>query len=319
MSTPSDGYVLTFGETMALLRPEVLGPLSAAHTMSLGIGGAESNVAIGLSRLGLPVTWIGRVGADSLGQLVTREIRAEGVDTWAIADAAAPTGMMVKERRTATSTRVTYYRSGSAGSRLAAADIPDDLVGGARLLHLTGITPALSATALEATVHAMGIARANDVPVSFDLNYRKGLWGADEATAVYRELLPLTDVAFAGEDEAEMVVGAHGSPQGLAERVAQLGPSQAIIKLGARGAVASIDGASHERRGLPITPIDTVGAGDAFAAGYLAELLVDAPPARRLETACRLGAFACLALGDWEGLPRRDELGLLEEQEHVAR
>ena len=128
---------------MALFRSERPGPLAHAGTAALGIGGAESNVAIGLQRLGVQAVWVGRVGTDALGELVRREIRAEGVDVYAVDDPAA-TGLMVKEQRTSTSQRVAYYRAGSAGSRLAAQDVDPVLINDAAVLHATGITPALS-------------------------------------------------------------------------------------------------------------------------------------------------------------------------------
>ncbi|GAP60075.1 2-dehydro-3-deoxygluconokinase [Arthrobacter sp. Hiyo1] len=137
-------YVVTLGETMALMASDKAGPLAHASTMSLGIGGSESNVAIGLQRLGVQAVWCSRIGADSLGQLVEREIRAEGVVVHVTVDDDAPTGLMVKERRTPTAQKVAYYRSGSAGSRIAPDDVDERLIAGAALLHVSGITPALS-------------------------------------------------------------------------------------------------------------------------------------------------------------------------------
>ncbi|MDQ1060286.1 2-dehydro-3-deoxygluconokinase [Arthrobacter globiformis] len=311
-------YVLTFGETMALMRADQVGPLAHASTMSLGIGGSESNVAIGLRRLGVQAVWCGRVGADSLGQLVEREIRAEGVDVRIAVDPSAPTGLMIKERRTPDAQRVSYYRAGSAGSRIAPEDIDDRLVSGARLLHVSGITPALSAQAAETFRHAIGVARDAGVLVSFDLNFRGNLWSREGAGNVYRDLIPLMDIVFAGEDEAAIAVGA-GEPQELARRIATLGPSQAVIKLGADGALAIADGEMYHQAAIAVSVVDTVGAGDAFVAGYLAELMEGRAPEERLRTAVATGAFACLVPGDWEGFPRRHELVLLEAKEPVSR
>jgi 2-dehydro-3-deoxygluconokinase len=311
-------YVLTFGETMALMRADQVGPLAHASTMSLGIGGSESNVAIGLRRLGVQAVWCGRVGADSLGQLVEREIRAEGVDVRIVVDPSAPTGLMIKERRTPDAQRVSYYRAGSAGSRLAPADIDDQLISGAGLLHVSGITPALSDQAGATLRYAIGVARAAGVPVSFDLNFRGNLWSAEGAGSVYRDIIPLADIVFAGEDEAAVAVGP-GEPEELARRVADLGPGQAVIKLGADGALALVDGSVFRQAAVPVAVVDTVGAGDAFVAGYLAELMEGRSPEERLRTAAATGAFACLVPGDWEGFPRRHELQLLEAKEPVSR
>ena len=318
-SIPPAPYLVTLGETMALLTAEHPGPLAHVSAMGLGIGGSESNVAIGVQRLGGNAVWCGRVGADSLGQLVQREIRAEGVTVRITEDPAAPTGLMLKERRTVATQKVSYYRAGSAGSRLSSGDLDPQLIAGASVLHVSGITPALSGSAAAAVRQAMEVAREQGVTVSFDLNYRARLWSAAAAGQSYRALIPLADVVFAGDEEAALAVRRAEDPAELAERLANLGPAQAIIKLGSEGAVAWIDGNIFHQGAVPVQPVDTVGAGDAFVAGYLAELMAGSAPAQRLGLAATTGAFACLAYGDWEGLPRREELGLLHEREAVAR
>jgi 2-dehydro-3-deoxygluconokinase len=312
-------YVLTFGETMALMRADRPGPLAHASSLSLSIGGSESNVAIGLHRLGIPVAWCGRVGDDSLGVLVEREIRAEGVDARVTVDPAAPTGLMIKESRTSSVQRVTYYRNGSAGSRLTPQDIDEDLIAGAGLLHVSGITAALSSQCQDTLRHAIAVARAAGTLVSFDLNYRGNLWDRDTAGKFYRDILVQADIVFAGDDEAAIAVGTGSEPADLAEKIAAYGPRQVIIKLGGEGAVALIEGERFHQAAVPIHALDTVGAGDAFVAGYLAELVLGRRPGERLETAGRTGAFACLVPGDWEGFPRRHELGILDAQESVIR
>ncbi|MEV7132273.1 sugar kinase [Arthrobacter sp. NPDC093128] len=318
MSASPAPYVLTFGETMALMRADQVGPLAHASTMSLGIGGSESNVAIGLQRLGVQAVWCGRVGADSLGQLVEREIRAEGVDVRIAVDLTAPTGLMIKERRTPGTQRVSYYRAGSAGSRIAPGDVDELLISQAALLHISGITPALSRQAGSTISYAIAAARAAGVPVSFDLNFRASLWSREGAAGVYRDLIPLADIVFAGDDEAAIAVGT-GEPEDLARRIADLGPSQAVIKLGADGALALIDRQVFRQEAVSVEAVDTVGAGDAFVAGYLAEYVNGRRPEERLRTAAATGAFACLVPGDWEGFPRRHELTLLDTKEPVRR
>jgi 2-dehydro-3-deoxygluconokinase len=310
--------VVTLGETMALMSPESTGPLFHTPQLKLGIGGAESNVAIGLARLGDAVSWIGRVGADSLGDLVVRELSAERVRVHAIRDDAAPTGLMIKERRTPMNQRVWYYRAGSAGSRLQPGDLPPGLIGSARLLHVSGITPALSPTAAAAVRSAVSTARSSGTTVSFDVNYRRALWSPELAGQVCRDLVAQADIVFAGEDEAAMLVGP-GSPVELAERLAALGPAQVVIKLGAAGCFALVDGTGYEQGAVAVPVVDTVGAGDAFVAGYLHALLGGADAPDRLLVAVRCGAFACLSPGDWEGMPRHFELELLETVEAVHR
>jgi 2-dehydro-3-deoxygluconokinase len=311
--------VVTIGETMAMMSNDTVGPLAHARSLALGMGGSESNVAIGLTRLGVDTTWIGKVGADSLGDLVVREIAAEGVTVAAIRDADATTAVMIKERRTATQTKVWYYRADHAGSRLGVDDVDFDLVRGADLLHVTGISPALSPGMAAVIAEAIRVAREAGVVVSFDLNYRGKLWSRATAREAYLGIIPLVDIVFAGDDEAAIAVGAADDPVELAHRLVALGAGQAVIKLGARGAVASIDGVDLEVPAVPIAPVDTVGAGDAFVAGYLAEYLAGEDAPTRLSTAVKTGAYACLSNGDWEGLPRRHELEGLTAAEPVAR
>ena len=311
--------VVTLGETMALVASTSFGPLQHARTMNLGIGGSESNVAIALSRLGTPATWIGKVGADSLGDLVLREIGAEHVRVVALRDPDAPTALMVKEYRTSADTHVWYYRKDNAGSRLRTADIDPELIRGAALLHVTGISPALSVTMAEAVLEAIRIAKESGTLVSFDLNFRGKLWSREAARDMYLRILPQSDIVFAGDDEAAIAVGVADSPLVLAHRLVEAGAGQAIVKLGARGAVAVVDGEEYERAAIKVDAVDTVGAGDAFVAGYLADYLLGKDVPTRLTTAVTVGAYACLTTGDWEGTPRRSELALLGGAEPVSR
>jgi 2-dehydro-3-deoxygluconokinase len=285
--------------------------------MYFGIGGSESNVAIGVRRLGVPATWIGRVGDDPAGALILRELRAEQVETIAAVDP-APTGLMVRWRPTALHGRVEYHRHGSAGAHLRAADIPDEVVAGAAAFHVTGITLALGADPAAAVAHGMAVARAAGVPVSFDLNFRRALWTEAEAAPALTAAVRQADVVFAGAEEAAIVAGT-AEPLDAALALEALGPRQVLIKLGAAGCLARIDGATHELPAPGVTVLDTVGAGDAFVAGYLAELIGGAAPARRLATAVAAGAWAVTVAGDWEGMPDRRALALLDTTEPVIR
>jgi 2-dehydro-3-deoxygluconokinase len=304
---------------MGLLYSDIPGSLAQLPTMRLSIGGAESNVAIALSRLGTSAAWIGRTGDDSLGERVRRELRAEGVDVHSVVDSTAPTGLMLKERRTNDSLSVYYYRAGSAGSRLTAGDIPVGLIERAAVLHVTGITAALSDSARETIFVAIASARAAGVPVAFDVNHRARLWRGRDPEETYRRMAGGADLVFAGEDEAAILVPGARNLRELLLGIAALGPTTVVIKLGAAGCIALIDGAEYRQDAVRISPLDTVGAGDAFVAGYLAEYVARASAEDRLRLAVEAGAFACLSTGDWEGLPRRNELKLLRATEPVAR
>jgi 2-dehydro-3-deoxygluconokinase len=304
--------VVTLGETMGLFRAASAGSLAEVTNFELGFGGAESNVAIGLARLGTAVRWIGRVGADGIGERISRELAAEGVDVIAITDGAAPTGLMIKEQGTTDARPVIYYRASSAGSRIMPDDVAAADIEHAALLHVTGITPALSDSAHDAVLSAIRVAESASVPISFDVNHRHRLWADRDFASVYRDLARAADIVFAGDDEARILVPDADSRAEQARAIAALGPGQVIIKLGAAGCVALIDDVEYTLAALPITPVDTVGAGDAFVAGYLAELGEGRPAADRLRTATAVGAYACLHIGDWEGFPTRSELARLQ-------
>jgi 2-dehydro-3-deoxygluconokinase len=315
-----DGGLVTLGETLGLLVADDVGPLSLARGMRLSMGGAESNVAIGASRLGVPATWIGRLGNDPIGDLIERQLLAERVRCLAQRDP-SPTAIMLRERRTGTSARVSYYRHGSAGSHLRPADIPDGVVEKAGVLHLSGITPALGSGPAATVRDAMRRAREAGVPVSVDLNFRSRLWDADTAAPVFRELAVGADILFAGDDEARIALDRDASvgPETLVDALAELGPGEVVVKLGRRGAMARIDGELIEVPAVPVHAVDTVGAGDAFVAGYLASRLLGRGVSDRLSTAAVTGAFAVTVPGDWEALPRPHELTLLTAEEDVQR
>jgi 2-dehydro-3-deoxygluconokinase len=300
--------LVTFGETMALFAARRTGPLRFARDFELGLGGAESNVAIGVARLGHTGRWIGRVGADEFGDLIRSTLAGEGVDVRAIPDE-APTGLMIKGRRTADHIDVSYYRRGSAGSRLSPADLDPELIRDARVLHLTAITPALSASCRASVRHAVAEARAAGITVSLDVNYRRALWSPDEAGAWLRDMIGQVDVLFATEAEGRLITEGAG-PDELARALGALGPRHVLVKLGSQGAIELSGGRVRRAEPYQVTEVDPVGAGDGFAAGWLADWLAGATPERRLETACAAGAFAVTSQGDWESLPRRDDLRL---------
>jgi 2-dehydro-3-deoxygluconokinase len=312
----SDGLV-TAGETMGLLVQATPGPPHNGEPMRFRMGGSESNVAIGVRRLGVPATWIGRLGDDPPGDLITRELRAEQVDAIVVADP-APTGLMLRWRPTQAHGRVDYHRRDSAGSHLRPGDIPDAVIRGATVFHHTGITLALGDDPAAAIGHAVSAARDAGVTVSLDLNYRRALWPPDVAAPALAAAIRHCDVVFAGAEEAAMVVGT-ADPVAAAQALAEMGPSQVLIKLGAEGGLGRVQGATLHQPAPAVLAIDTVGAGDAFVAGYLAELMLGAPPAQRLATAVAAGAFAVTVSGDWEGLPHRRALALLEATEPVIR
>jgi 2-dehydro-3-deoxygluconokinase len=310
---PPPGGLVTFGESMGLISAADVGPIEFAREFRYGIGGAESNVAIGAARLGAPVTWIGRLGRDATGDLIERRLRAEGICVHAIRDERF-TGIMLRHQRVAGRLSVDYHRAGSAASRLCPADIPDDLLRGARILHVTGITPALSDSARDTVFDAVRRARELGLTVSLDVNYRAKLWPPAAAGPVLSRLAAQAGILMAGPAEARLLLGQRpaGTGRELLRAIARLGPAEVIVKDGTRGCAALIDGVYHELPALSVPLLDPVGAGDAFAAGYLAEHLAGRPAQARLRTATAAGAYAVAVPGDCEGLPRRHELPALD-------
>lgn len=304
--------VLTFGESMAALHGE--GPLRLAGGMQLSIAGTESNVAIGLARLGHQAEWIGRLGDDELGRLVLRTLRAENVDvSHVIVDGSAPTGLLLFEHRIADITNVSYYRAGSAGSGICADDVAHRLTDDVAALHVTGVTAALGNTAAEAIAGCVEIARRHGIPVSLDVNFRSRLWSAATARDTLRPLVSQVEILFGSEDEL-MLVAADNSTDidTAAQQIIADGTGTVVVKRGGAGATAyTIDGKLNvPARRVPV--VDVVGAGDAFVAGYLSGRLDGLDIAGCLERGVVLGAFAVSRIGDWEALPSRAELSLLD-------
>jgi 2-dehydro-3-deoxygluconokinase len=288
-----DPGVICLGETMAMVAPSPPRPLAEAATLALSQGGAESNVAIWLARLGCPVTWCSRLGDDALGHRVLAEVAADGVDVSLVTlDPDAPTGVYFKDPRPG-STSVLYYRDRSAAARMDETDADRALSRPGRLLHLTGITPALSDSCARAVDHALTRAGQLGVTVSFDVNYRPALWaGPAAAAAALGRLARRCDIVFIGGDEATLLWGASSVPD---IRAAVGVTGTLVVKDGPRAASSTEDGITVTA--VPARPVDVVepvGAGDAFAAGWLYGWLRDLPAAARL----RLGHLvAATALG----------------------
>ncbi len=299
----SSGRVVTLGETLGLVAVVDVGPLRMGAAARLSFAGAESNMAVGLARLGHSVTWIGRVGDDEVGRLIATQLRAEQVEARVVVDASATTALMTRHRRTADRTAVKYWRAGSAGSRLSWSDVPADAFAGADLLHITGITPALSTSAADAVVRAVARAREVDVTVSMDVNYRSALWSTADAAAALRPLAEQAQLVFGGPAELELVGGEAS--------LLAAGVSEVVVKDGAAGASVRTAAGFWAAPAVAVTVVEPVGAGDAFVAGYLSARLDGLDVDVRLARGATAGAFCVSTAGDWEGLPTRSELGLL--------
>src|SRR5215210_487547 len=303
---------------MVLGVPPRPGRLRHASSLELKIGGAESNLAIALSRLGLSAGWVSYLGDDEPGQLVLDRIRAEGVDTSQVRRLREhPTGLYLREQ-VGTGVRVYYYRRGSAASMMPPEAFDPGYLSGAKFVHLTGITPALSEDCRAFVLWAARESRASGVRVSFDVNYRSKLWDANEARRFVEEILPEVYLLFAGDEETRALW--NSDDEGLVRELARKGPEEMVLKRGRAGSLALVGGEILEDPAFGVTEVDPVGAGDAFAAGYLAGHVWELPSEERLRVANAMGAMSVATLGDYEGLPDEDDLrAFLEGEKSLGR
>ncbi|MGN8343276.1 sugar kinase [Pseudomonas sp. SMV71] len=306
----SEFDVLSFGETMAMLVAEQCGDLASVQHFHKRIAGADSNVAIGLSRLGFKVGWLSRVGADSLGRFVVQTLEKEGLDCRHVAvDPAHPTGFQFKSRTDdGSDPQVEYFRRGSAASHLSIDSIAAPLLG-ARHLHATGIVPALSDTAREMSFELMNRMREAGRSLSFDPNLRPSLWSS-ETTMVceINRLAALAHWVLPGLSEGRLLTG-FDDPADIAAFYLDQGAEAVVIKLGAEGAYYRTPQDQGFVAGVPVARVvDTVGAGDGFAVGLVSGLLESLGITEAVQRANWIGSRAVQSRGDMEGLPTRAEL-----------
>lgn len=310
--------VVTIGETMALFTPDTTGKMRYAANYSRKFAGAETNVAIGLQRLGFQTGWISKVGDDELGKALLAFVRGEGVDVSEVkTDGQAPTGLYFKELRREQDVRVYYYRSGSAASRLGAEDIKENYIAQATYLHLTGITPALSESSYEAVRQAIQYAKKHNVQIIFDPNIRKKLWSSEKiAREVLLEIAAEADIVMPGVSEAAYLFGEDSMDQ-YAKKFIDNGASTVIIKEGSKGAHYYQDKDYDFVPSFKINRVvDPIGAGDGFAAGVISGLLEKLPLKKAITRGNAIGAMVTMVNGDVEGLPEREDI---EDFQHAGK
>ncbi|MFI7408884.1 sugar kinase [Streptomyces sp. NPDC049627] len=368
--------VVALGESMVTFLPSRPGRLADVPSFERGIGGAESNLACGLAAAGHAVRWVSRVGADGFGDHLVETIGDYGVDVSAVRrDPLRPTGVYFRTagERGTDAHEVAYYRAGSAASAMSVENVDLGAVRAGRVLHLSGITAALSEGCLGLLRELTAEGKGGPL-ISFDVNYRPGLWRDADGPAVLLELARACDLVFVGADEAEAAWGVTGGPEAIRALLPE--PGVLVVKRGGVGATAFVSaagggrlvaqfpaplgGSSHagpaadpaagsraagamgvpplersrewgrvgaaapRRRGratptpaqpqptstfvpaLQVTPVATVGAGDAFAAGFLSATLRGLPSRERLRHAHLWAAAALTAPGDLAPPPTRD-------------
>ena len=299
--------IITFGETMAVFAPNEKLPLRYCSDFKLRIAGAESNTAIGLSKLGHSCGFITALGDDEPGSYIINSVRSEGVDISAVKyDSLHRTGLMIKQL-SAGETSVFYYRENSAASHFCPDDIDYDYLKSARIIHLTGITPVLSKSCALSCEAIVDFAEKNSIMVSFDPNIRQKLWGDKDYTETIKKLMFSSKIVMLGKDEAKRLLGTD-KPEEIVLILREKGIEYIAIKDGAYGAWCA------DRQSMVFSPaekcncVDPVGAGDGFNAGFISGILNGEP----LETCAKMGAIAgAMATetnGDTEGYPTKKQM-----------
>ncbi|KUN08508.1 carbohydrate kinase [Streptomyces yokosukanensis] len=314
--------VVALGESMVTFLPGRPGRLADVPSFDRAIGGAESNVVCVLAAAGHTARWVGRVGADGFGDHLVERIAGYGVDVSSVSrDPARPTGVYFRtagERGTGAH-EVAYYRAGSAASAMSADNVDLAAARAGRVLHLSGITAALSDDC-RALMHTLTAARPGRPLLSFDVNHRPSLWRTAGDPLTLLDLARRADIVFVGEDEAAQAWGVTGGPQAI--RAALPEPGVLVVKQGERGATA------FERRpaatppafepALHVDVVATTGAGDAFAAGFLSATLRGLPARERLRHGHLFAAAALTAPGDLAAPPARDHADRLTALDGAA-
>ena len=316
------------GETMAMLTPVQAVPLHLATELHCGIGGAESNVAMGLAAMGLDTHWVSRVGHDGFGTRILQDLQEHGVGVTGVeVDPVRPTGVYVKvpaqETDSDGGSSVLYYRQGSAASAMGRSTLADpavsSLLENAALIHLSGITAALSPDCL-ALLEAILTAPRNGRIISFDVNWRAALWAGQDHSVLQR-LANLADVVLVGKDEAEHAFGTTDESE---LRRLMPDPDVLVIKNEAISAMAltrgtaGSSGTREEVPALSVAVVEPVGAGDSFAAGYLSGMLFGLGQKESLRRGHVAAACTLTVHGDRGPLPDAAELAAILDSSDAA-
>ncbi|MFF3495483.1 sugar kinase [Streptomyces sp. NPDC002795] len=283
------------------------GPVGAGTSFTVGYGGDTSNFCVAARRSGAETGYITRIGDDDFGDSLLRLWEREGVATeHVVREPGGRTGIYFIAR-TPTESSFTYYRARSPASRLTPAGMPAEAIARARLLHLSGITQAISTSACDAAFHAMQLARENGTLVSYDPNIRPALWPAERARAVAWRSVELCDIALPNLAEGRLLTGLHAPDDVLAEFVRR-GPSIVVLKMGDQGALLAHDGTVTRIPPHPVDPVDTTGAGDTFDGAFAARLLAGATPEEAARYAAVAAALTTTGPGAVTPIPRREDV-----------
>ncbi|MGI9195717.1 MAG: sugar kinase [Candidatus Nanopelagicus sp.] len=304
--------LFTFGESLSVFISSDSDSVMSAKKFERVTAGAEVNVAVALSRLGLKSQYFSRFGNDQLGSVMLADIAAEGVDVSLAKQVDSFTGAMVRNPGKSAPVEISYLRKGSAASTIEPADILDSYISSARWLHVTGITCAISESGAKTVKHALEKAAQLKIKSSFDLNIRRKLWSQEQARIVLAPLAHDVELLIGGEDEYQVVFGQTPAKEILAE-VNKRGCKIAVMTKGDQKMRFSIDGNYEEITPPKVVAVDPVGSGDAFTGGVIAGLLSGMSSRQALEQGSICGALVASMFGDWTGIPTGAN-GVIDEE-----
>ena len=308
--------IISIGDGLITFDPVSKGPLRFVNQFERKIGGAELNVLIGSARLGLKAGWISRLGKDEFGRHIVNTVRGEGIDVEeVILEEGYPTSLNFKEVQESGAGKTFYYRHKSPTETITPDLLPISYIKNAKILHVTGVYPAINQNNREVILKAIQVARENGVKVSFDPNIRLRLWTEEEARETILSYLPYVDYLLAGKDELELIFQTT-QMETIVQQLGQYSFEKIVMKDGENGASVLLDGKwLHMKAPKVVKVVDTVGAGDGFDAGFLYGVLQNWPIEKTLEFANTIGSMVVQVSGDNEGLPYLEEvqakLGLL--------
>lgn len=308
---------ILFGEPMALLIADTTGPLEEVEHFTRSLSGAEVNVSIGLSRLGHEVEYLTRLGDDPFGYYIANKLKENNIGTSLVTyDPVYRTGIQLKNRVTdGSDPYAPYYRKGSAASHISVTEINSIDLSDVDLVHITGIPPALSLEAREATFRLMERAKEAGIFITFDPNLRPALWENEETMVqVINQLASNANVVLPGIEECKILVGSTDMDE-ISDFYQGMGVQTVIIKDGAKGAFVKDEEDTYRVSGFKVEKVvDTVGAGDGFAVGVISGILENLPMEESVRRGNAIGAIQVMHISDNEGLPNREKLDTFMHQ-----
>lgn len=301
--------VITIGDAMIAMCPSQKGPIMFCNTFERKLGGAELNVVIGCARLGLKSGWISRLGNDDFGRHIVKTVRGEGVDISEVKLVDEyPTSVYFREVLSDGSSRSFYYREKSPTSTMKSEELNEEYIKQAKVLHITGVFPSITKNNQEIILEAVKLAKKHNLVVSFDPNIRLKMWTKEEAKAYIEKLLPNVDILLIGDEEIEIILG-DTTIEDAIKTFHGYGIEKVIVKKGAKGALGSDGKNVYEVDAIkPKALVDTVGAGDGFAAGFLTSLVQGKTLEECVKFANAVGSLVVGVEGDNEGLPYYEDV-----------